>query len=82
VIAALLPLAFVSGLMGPYMRPIRSTLGAMLFSLLVAFIISPWLTYKLFRRKALHELEQGVTGAGPTSRHPARRGCCGSTQAS
>ena len=66
VIAALLPLAFVSGLMGPYMRPIPiNASAAMLFSLLVAFVISPWLTYKLFRRKALHELEQGVTGAGP-----------------
>jgi multidrug efflux pump subunit AcrB len=53
VIAALLPLAFVSGLMGPYMRPIPiNASAAMLFSLLVAFIISPWLTYKLFRKKA------------------------------
>jgi multidrug efflux pump subunit AcrB len=66
VIAALLPLAFVSGLMGPYMRPIPiNASAAMLFSLLVAFIISPWLTYKLFRKKALHELEEGASGAGP-----------------
>jgi multidrug efflux pump subunit AcrB len=49
VIAALLPLAFVSGLMGPYMRPIPvNASAAMFFSLLVAFIISPWLTYRLF----------------------------------
>ena len=53
VVAALLPLAFVSGLMGPYMRPIPiNASAAMLFSLLVAFVISPWLTYRLFRRKA------------------------------
>lgn len=49
VIAALLPLAFVSGLMGPYMRPIPvNASAAMFFSLLVAFIVSPWLTYRLF----------------------------------
>jgi multidrug efflux pump subunit AcrB len=64
VIAALMPLAFVSGLMGPYMRPIPiNASAAMLFSLLVAFIISPWLTLKLFRRKAEAELED--TSGGP-----------------
>jgi multidrug efflux pump subunit AcrB len=53
VIGALLPLAFVSGLMGPYMRPIPiNASAAMLFSLLVAFMVSPWLTYRLFRRHA------------------------------
>ena len=46
VIAALLPMAFVSGLMGPYMRPIPvGASAAMIFSLLVAFIVSPWLGY-------------------------------------
>lgn len=50
VIAALLPMAFVSGLMGPYMRPIPvGASAAMLFSLLVAFIVSPWLSYKVLR---------------------------------
>jgi multidrug efflux pump subunit AcrB len=53
VIAALLPLAFVSGLMGPYMRPIPiNASAAMLFSLAVAFVVSPWLTYRIFRRHA------------------------------
>ena len=53
VVAALLPLAFVSGLMGPYMRPIPiNASAAMVFSLLVAFVVSPWLTYRLFRRHA------------------------------
>jgi multidrug efflux pump subunit AcrB len=43
VIAAILPMAFVSGLMGPYMRPIPVGASvAMLFSLGIAFIISPW----------------------------------------
>jgi len=46
VIAALLPMAFVSGLMGPYMRPIPiGASAAMLLSLFIAFIISPWLSY-------------------------------------
>jgi len=44
VIAAILPMAFVRGLMGPYMRPIPvGASSAMLFSLLVAFVVSPWL---------------------------------------
>ncbi len=43
VIAAVLPMAFVGGLMGPYMRPIPiGATAAMLFSLLVAFIVTPW----------------------------------------
>ncbi len=47
VIAALLPMAFVSGLMGPYMSPIpiNASMG-MLISLAVAFIITPWLAHK------------------------------------
>ncbi len=53
VVGALLPLAFVSGLMGPYMRPIPiNASAAMLFSLFVAFVVSPWLTFKLFRKYA------------------------------
>lgn len=48
VIAALLPMAFVSGLMGPYMSPIpiNASMG-MLISLAVAFIITPWMANKL-----------------------------------
>jgi multidrug efflux pump subunit AcrB len=43
VIAAILPMAFVSGLMGPYMRPIPVGASmAMLFSVAIAFVISPW----------------------------------------
>jgi len=50
VIGALLPMAFVSGLMGPYMRPIPvGASAAMLFSLLVAFIVSPWLSYMVLK---------------------------------
>lgn len=51
VIAALMPMAFVSGLMGPYMRPIPINASvAMFFSLLVAFIITPWASYILLRK--------------------------------
>ena len=46
VIAALLPMAFVSGLMGPYMSPIPINASTgMLISLVVAFVVTPWLTY-------------------------------------
>ena len=50
VIAALLPMAFVTGLMGPYMSPIpiNASIG-MLLSLLVALIITPWASQKLLR---------------------------------
>lgn len=51
VIAAILPMAFVRGLMGPYMRPIPvGATSAMLFSLLIAFIISPWASVRLLGR--------------------------------
>ena len=48
VIAALLPMAFVSGLMGPYMAPIpiNSSMG-MLLSLAIAFTVTPWLALRL-----------------------------------
>ncbi len=50
VIAALLPMAFVSGLMGPYMRPIPVNASiAMFFSLLVAFVVVPWFCQKCYR---------------------------------
>jgi multidrug efflux pump subunit AcrB len=50
VIAALLPMAFVSGLMGPYMRPIPVNASiAMLFSLLVAFVVIPWFCQTCYR---------------------------------
>jgi multidrug efflux pump subunit AcrB len=51
VIAALLPMAFVSGLMGPYMSPIpiNASMG-MLISLGIAFTVTPWLALKLMRQ--------------------------------
>ncbi|MEY4938852.1 MAG: hypothetical protein RIQ93_587 [Verrucomicrobiota bacterium] len=50
VIAAVLPMAFVSGLMGPYMRPIPiGSSAAMVFSLLVAFAVTPWAALRMLR---------------------------------
>jgi multidrug efflux pump subunit AcrB len=57
VIAALLPMAFVTGLMGPYMSPIpiNASMG-MLISLAIAFVITPWLALKLAPK---HEVAHG-----------------------
>lgn len=54
VIAALLPMAFVTGLMGPYMRPIpiNASMG-MLLSLAIALVVTPWLALRLLGRHAL-----------------------------
>lgn len=62
VIAALLPMAFVSGLMGPYMAPIpiNASMG-MLISLAIAFTVTPWLSRKLLKNKH-HASEQTQTG--------------------
>jgi multidrug efflux pump subunit AcrB len=51
VIAAILPMAFVGGLMGPYMRPIPiGSTAAMLFSILIAFTVTPWAAVRVLRR--------------------------------
>ncbi len=58
VIAAILPMAFVGGLMGPYMRPIPVGASvAMLFSLFIAFLVSPWAAYRMLKgqRTAAHD---------------------------
>ena len=60
VIAAVLPMAFVRGLMGPYMRPIPvGSSAAMMFSLIVAFVVSPWAALRLLGRhfQGAHLLE-------------------------
>jgi multidrug efflux pump subunit AcrB len=56
VVAAILPMAFVGGLMGPYMRPIPiGASAAMLFSLVVAFVVTPWAAVRLLRPSGPHE---------------------------
>ncbi len=85
VIGAILPMAFVRGLMGPYMRPIPvGASAAMLFSLIVAFVVSPWAALRLLRRYAdgsagsHHEAESWTTRLyrntmNPLVRDPRRR---------
>jgi multidrug efflux pump subunit AcrB len=81
VIAAVLPMAFVQGLMGPYMRPIPiGATAAMLFSMAVAFVVTPWAAYRTLRWHASHgghavEKEDWTTRAyrrvmGPMIRRP------------
>jgi multidrug efflux pump subunit AcrB len=55
VVAAILPMAFVGGLMGPYMRPIPvGASAAMLFSLGAAFVVTPWAAVRVLRRSYGH----------------------------
>ena len=61
VIAAIIPMAFVRGLMGPYMRPIPvGASAAMLFSLIVAFIVTPWASLRLLKKEG--EAAHGAEG--------------------
>ena len=63
VIASLLPLAFVGGLMGPYMRPIPVNASwAMLFSLVVAFVVTPWVTLRVMGQHAAKTHDAELTG--------------------
>ncbi|MGD2074563.1 MAG: efflux RND transporter permease subunit [Gammaproteobacteria bacterium] len=64
VIAALLPMAFVTGLMGPYMSPIpiNASLG-MLISLAVALVVTPWMSFKMLGGgHAAGAAEEGAEG--------------------
>ncbi|MFN7982273.1 MAG: efflux RND transporter permease subunit [Vicinamibacterales bacterium] len=66
VVAAILPMAFVGGLMGPYMRPIPvGASAAMLFSLVVAFIVTPWSAMRLLGHGhgEEHQAEDRMTAA-------------------
>ncbi|MBS3022537.1 efflux RND transporter permease subunit [Acidiphilium multivorum] len=88
VIAALLPMLFVSGLMGPYMAPIPvNASAAMAFSFFVAMIIAPWLMYKLAGRDRFAEEDRAgeiefleltppalAHEAGAAAAHPDRLG--------
>ncbi len=82
VIAAILPMAFVGGLMGPYMRPIPvGASAAMVFSLIVAFLVTPWAAVRILRPRAAHvhgEREDRTTRLyrrvmGPLLHRPALR---------
>jgi multidrug efflux pump subunit AcrB len=81
VVAAILPMAFVGGLMGPYMRPIPvGASAAMVFSLVVAFVVTPWAAVRLLGRERGHhdEAEDRLTRIyrrvmQPLIANPARR---------
>ena len=67
VIAAILPMAFVGGLMGPYMRPIPiGASAAMLFSLLVAFVVTPWAALRFLK---FEKAGEGSSEAGHGHAH-------------
>ncbi|WP_376691225.1 efflux RND transporter permease subunit [Wenzhouxiangella sp. EGI_FJ10409] len=69
VMAALLPMAFVTGLMGPYMSPIPINASAgMVLSQVVAFVLAPWLAVRLLRR------DRGSEGAESGARERSTEG--------
>ncbi len=69
VIAAILPMAFVRGLMGPYMKPIPVGASlAMIVSLLVAFIITPWASARILKHHAPEAKPAGKEGPGRLDR--------------
>jgi multidrug efflux pump subunit AcrB len=60
VIAAILPMAFVGGLMGPYMRPIPvGASAAMIFSIVVAFLVTPWAAVRILKFGGAHARGEG-----------------------
>ena len=80
VIAALLPMLFVSGLMGPYMAPIPANASAaMLFSFFVAMVVAPWLMLKLTPRGQASATGHGEAadggGSGGSTGASPRRWC-------
>ena len=61
VVAAILPMAFVRGLSGPYMRPIPvGASAAMVFSLVVAFVVTPWAAVRLLKPSAQDHGEEDL----------------------
>lgn len=67
VISTLMPMAFVGGLMGPYMAPIPINASvAMFFSLLVAFVITPWFAYRFLRKTNSGTLHHDISKQGST----------------
>jgi len=71
VIAAVLPMAFVGGLMGPYMRPIPiGSSAAMFFSLAIAFIVTPWAAIRILKwGRKYSQLTAGTPTAADLAPH-------------
>ena len=69
VVAALLPMLFVSGMMGPYMSPIPANASAaMIFSFFVAVMVTPWLMLKVAGKAPLHDHSPGHAHGGSLGR--------------
>ncbi|SMD18806.1 efflux RND transporter permease subunit [Rhizobium sp. RU36D] len=63
VVVALLPMLFVSGMMGPYMSPIPANASAaMIFSFFVAVVVTPWLMLKIAGKAPLHHAADHASG--------------------
>ncbi len=68
VIISFIPMFFITGMMGPYMRPMALNVPlAMLMSLVVAFTITPWMTYHVMKGHYKPQADQGATGSLPAS---------------
>lgn len=84
VVLAFIPMAFVTGMMGPYMRPIPFNVPvAMITSLLVAFVVTPWASYRFMKADHANERPQPIEETpiyrlykktlGPLMSNPGRR---------
>ncbi|MCX5655372.1 MAG: efflux RND transporter permease subunit, partial [Planctomycetota bacterium] len=76
VIVSFLPLFFITGMMGPYMRPMALNVPVtMVMSMVVAFTITPWLTYHLLKRR--HNKAGGLPAAeaGAVDPHTSAAAC-------
>ncbi len=72
VIISFVPMFFITGMMGPYMRPMALNVPlAMLMSLLVAFTITPWMTYHIMKGEYEPQPSTGVAAMGATGSLPA-----------
>ncbi len=72
VIGAILPMAFVRGLMGPYMKPIPVGASmAMILSLFVAFIVTPWASVRLLKHSPKHSEEEHQEEVNPLDKSKA-----------
>ncbi len=70
VIVSFLPMSFITGMMGPYMRPMALNVPvAMIMSMLVAFTITPWLSYHMLRRR--YGRAEAPPGGGHEDADPA-----------
>ena len=71
VIAAVLPMAFVGGLMGPYMRPIPiGASAAMFFSLAISFIVTPWAAIRILQWRRSNRGNEALTEKKESGEEP------------